>query len=128
MRFLLDNNLSPKLAELLRNAGHDVVHVRDIDLQSATDTVVIDTARADDRILISADTDFGTLLARTHATTPSFLLLRRASGRRAAEQAEIILSNLDMVHADLNTGAIVVLGETTVRIRRLPIGTPHDGA
>ena len=128
MRFLLDNNLSPKLAELLRNAGHDVVHVGDIGMRSATDSVVIDAASADHRVLISADTDFGTLLARTHATTPSFLLLRRASGRRAAEQAEIILSNLDMVHADLNTGAIVVLGETTVRIRRLPIGTPHDGA
>ena len=30
MRFLLDNNLSPRLGELLRAAGHDVVHVRDI--------------------------------------------------------------------------------------------------
>ena len=37
MRFLLDNNLSPKLAELLRTAGHDVVHVRDIGMGSATD-------------------------------------------------------------------------------------------
>jgi len=33
MRFLLDNNLSPALGDLLRSAGHDVVHVREIDLQ-----------------------------------------------------------------------------------------------
>ena len=92
MRFLLDNNLSPKPAELLRAAGRDVVHVRDSGLASATDTVVIDEARTQGRVLISADTDFGTLLARTHATTPSFLLIRRASGRRASEQAAIILS------------------------------------
>jgi hypothetical protein len=46
-------------------------------------------------VLISADTDFGTLLARGHATQLSFVLMRRASGRRAAEQAAIILSNLD---------------------------------
>ncbi len=49
MRFLLDNNLSPRLADPLRAAGHDVVHVRDIGLGSATDTVVIDEARAQGR-------------------------------------------------------------------------------
>jgi predicted nuclease of predicted toxin-antitoxin system len=126
MRLLLDNNLSPKLAEHLRAAGHDVVHVRDIDMQRATDAVVIEAAREHTRVLISADTDFGTLLAQTHATQPSFLLMRRASGRRASEQAAIILSNLDIVRADLDAGAIVVLGEATLRIRRLPIGAPNQ--
>ncbi len=98
MKFLVDNNLSPRLGDRLRAAGHDIVHVRDIDMRSATDAVVIEAARGDGRILISADTDFGTLLARTHATKPSFLLLRRASGRRAAEQAAIIMSNLEAGH------------------------------
>lgn len=74
--------------------------------------------------MISADTDFGALLAQSHATKPSFLLMRRASNRRAAEQAEIILDNLEVVRADLDAGAIVVLGEATLRIRRLPIGQP----
>jgi len=69
--------------------------MRDIGLASATDTVVIDEARTQGRVLISADTDFGTLLARGHATQLSFVLMRRASGRRAAEQAANILSNLD---------------------------------
>ena len=78
MRFLLDENLSPKLVDLLGRAGHDVVHVRDIGLVSASDEVVIAAASADDRILISADTDFGTLLARSHANRPSFVLIRRA--------------------------------------------------
>jgi hypothetical protein len=54
------------------------------------------------------------------------LLLRRASGRRAAEQAAIILSNLNVVQADLDAGAIVVLGEATLRIRRLPLGAPNQ--
>jgi predicted nuclease of predicted toxin-antitoxin system len=30
MRFLVDENLSPRLADYLRSAGHDVVHVRDL--------------------------------------------------------------------------------------------------
>ena len=41
MKFLLDNNLSPRLAELLRAAGHDVLHLRDLGMQKATDEVVI---------------------------------------------------------------------------------------
>jgi len=122
MRFLLDENLSPKLADLLRAANHDVVHVRDIGLASASDQVVIEAARADYRVLISADTDFGTLLARSHADRPSFLLIRRASGRRAAQQAALIVDNLPTVTVELNAGAIVVLSDSALRIRRLPIG------
>lgn len=122
MRFLLDNNLSPRLAEMLRAAGHDVVHVRDLGMGRATDEVVIGFARSEDRVLVSADTDFGTLLAQSHATSPSFLLMRRASGRRVLEQAELILANCDLVRAELMAGAVVVLGEDTLRIRMLPIG------
>jgi predicted nuclease of predicted toxin-antitoxin system len=35
MRLLLDNNLSPQLARVLREAGHDTEHVRDHGLQAA---------------------------------------------------------------------------------------------
>jgi predicted nuclease of predicted toxin-antitoxin system len=41
MRFLIDNNLSPLLADELKAAGHDAVHVRDYGLQAATDEVVL---------------------------------------------------------------------------------------
>jgi predicted nuclease of predicted toxin-antitoxin system len=77
--------------------------------------------RGDNRVLISADTDFGTLLAREGADRPSILLIRRLSGRRAAEQATIILANLDVVAEDLDSGAVVVLTDEWVRVRRLPI-------
>jgi predicted nuclease of predicted toxin-antitoxin system len=122
MRFLLDNNLSPRLVELLRETGHDVLHVRDLNMQRAADEVVIEFARSAQRVLVSADTDFGTLLARSHATSPSFLLMRRVSGRRATEQAELIAANCETVREELEGGAVVVLGEETLRIRRLPIG------
>jgi predicted nuclease of predicted toxin-antitoxin system len=99
VRFLIDNNLSPALAEILRAAGHDVSHLREIGLQTATDEVVLARARAEQRVLVSADTDFGALLARSRAEFPSVLLMRRLVGRRAAEQAATILANR---FADLN--------------------------
>src|SRR6186997_1438478 len=63
MRFLIDNALSPALAPLLQQAGHDAIHVRDLGLQHADDEVIFERAAAEHRIVVSADADFGTLLA-----------------------------------------------------------------
>jgi predicted nuclease of predicted toxin-antitoxin system len=121
MRFLLDQNLSPRLGALLAQVGHDVIHVRDIDLAQATDEIVIAKAEQEGRVLVSADTDFVMLLARSNRSQPSFMLVRRAVGRRVEDLAQLILNSLVDVEEDLNNGAIVVLGERTLRIRRLPL-------
>ncbi|HXC76672.1 MAG TPA: DUF5615 family PIN-like protein [Candidatus Acidoferrum sp.] len=122
MRFLLDNNLSPKLVGLLGAAGHDVIQVRDHRLERAEDATVMALAVETDRVIVSADTDFGTLLAATRATRPSFVLVRRIAGRRAAEIATVIATDIPAVAEDLEEGAVVVIGESSLRIRRLPIG------
>ncbi|HEY5857357.1 MAG TPA: DUF5615 family PIN-like protein [Aldersonia sp.] len=85
MRLLLDENLSPAMSGFLVEAGHDVVHVRDRGLTSASDDAVLAAAATEERVLIRADTDFGTLLARSGANKPSVVLIRRTVGRRAAQ-------------------------------------------
>jgi predicted nuclease of predicted toxin-antitoxin system len=72
-------------------------------------------------VLISADTDFGSLLASSGAAQPSVILVRRISDRRAEQMTAIILANLDGIADDLTNGAVVVIGEDWVRVRPLPI-------
>ncbi len=72
--------------------------------------------------MISADTDFGQLLAASGASLPSVILLRREGERAASGQAALLLANFSQIAADLDAGAIVVMESTRVRARRLPVG------
>ncbi len=122
MKFLLDQNLSPILADLLAELGHDAVHVRELGMSRSSDVDIMARALAEDRVVISSDTDFGELLAKTNAGAPSLVLFRRQGQRRVVELATLFEANLSTVIEDLNSGAIVVIDADRIRIRRLPLG------
>lgn len=122
MRFLIDNPISPRVAETLRREDHDAVHVRDYGLAAADDSVIFERASREDRIVVTADTDFGFLLAKRRTRKPSVLLFHHSFSHRPNEQARILLTNLPDLAGALEQGSLVVLEDRRIRIRTLPIG------
>jgi predicted nuclease of predicted toxin-antitoxin system len=121
VKFLVDQNRSPALAEQLRDAGHDAVHTMELGLERAEDDELLLLARKEQRVVISGDTDFGALLALANATSPSVILFRSRHRRSADDQATLLLAHLGDVEGDLIAGAVVVITDDRIRVRRLPL-------
>ena len=121
MQLLVDANLSPRVAARLRDHGHDAVHVGDIGLLSASDEVILAHALTSGQVIVSADTDFGELLAVSGASRPSVVLLRSADRMTPDQQAAVLAANLPAVAAELDRGAAVSIARGRLRVRLLPV-------
>ena len=122
MRLLVDANLSPRVAVALTKAGLESVHVYDVGLLTAPDRSILEYAAANALVIVSADSDFGELLAASRRTTrPSAVLLRSADRLAPDEQAALLAANLPVVAGDLEAGAVVTIARGRMRIRSLPI-------
>ena len=121
MKFLIDNALSPLLATGLTSAGYDAIHLWRVGQTSATDEEIFMKAFGERRVIVSADTDFGTIFTKEKMPKPSVILFRRSSQRRPEKELALLLANLPAVENQLSQGAVVVIEETRVRLRLLDL-------
>lgn len=120
MRFLVDLALSPKTVSFLRNLGYEAIRVSEAGLPKAKDAEVMKYAIDNNMIVVTADLDFGEILAYTEHKKHSVIILRLKNP--SPEHVNSILSLiLPRTEKSLKEGSIVIVEEGRIRIRELPI-------
>ncbi len=116
MRFLVDENTGPRVAQWLRETGHDVFSVYE-DARGLGDDEIIEKAYSENWILITSDKDFGEKIYREQHPHRGVVLLRLAN-ERAAIKIDTLQSLLDN-HSNRLTDHFVVVTEKRIRFARV---------
>jgi predicted nuclease of predicted toxin-antitoxin system len=116
MRFLADENVEPIVVEWLRTLGHDVTEMSTLQ-PGSDDDVVLALARAEERVLITYDLDFGELVYRGGLLHTGILLLR-LRGTTAADRLSALQVHWAVAVTKLPN--FVVVHDRKVRVRRPP--------
>jgi len=120
MKLLLDQGLPLSAAALLRDAGIDTIHVGEIGMSQAEDAEIIQKARVEERVVVTLDADFHTLLALNEAASPSVIRVR-IERLRAQALTDLLLMVIAECEEDLEQGAAIAVEPNRIRIRRLPL-------
>ena len=116
MRFLADESLDVYLVDALLRDGHDVARITAASPERS-DEQVLARAIADNRTLVTEDTDCGDLVFREGQPADSGVILLRARGL-PAERVETLLSAV--AARDDWRGRFAVVTERGVRVVPLP--------
>ena len=120
MRLLIDMNLSPAWVEVFVRQGWQAQHWSMIGDPTAADSIVMHWASSHGYLVFTNDLDFGALLALGQAEGPSVFQVR-ARDVTPEHLAEIVVDALKEYEALLETGALVILDESNLRARILPL-------
>jgi len=121
MRFLVDESVSPRIAGALNQAGHDAVHVRAIGMGGEPDELIARRADEEQRIIVTEDVGFASMALLGRVPRRSVILFRDRIAR-ASTRSRLLLMHMDSIKEALDSGAVVVVDDTTIRIHRLSQG------
>jgi predicted nuclease of predicted toxin-antitoxin system len=120
VKFLIDMPLSPELAVWLVRQGHDAIHAVDVGLDRASDAEILERARNEQRVVVTADLDYPRLLALAQTNGPGLILFR--GGNYSAQEAmERLKRVLETILDKELPNCIVVIEKKRIRRRRLPL-------
>lgn len=113
MQFLADESCDFSVVRALRAVGHDVLAVAEI-ASGSDDSIVMDMAFREHRVLLTEDKDFGQLVYSHSQPSSGVIFIRYpASARKALPKAVVTLvseAEIDLV------GRFVVMSPGRVRI------------
>jgi predicted nuclease of predicted toxin-antitoxin system len=120
-RLLANMNISPKTVKALRKEGWDIDRVSQFLPVNTSDQEILAFARQEDRVVITQDLDFSTLLALGGFDRPSLIILRLSEGDPDTVSRRLI-EVLPRIEQALSEGCSITIEDVAVRVRKLPIG------
>lgn len=114
MKLITDENIGLEIVEFLRKNGHEVISVIE-DLRGSGDDIVLKKAVAQDRILITSDTDFGELIYHQKLAHHGVILLRLIDQTNSNKIK--VLTNLFKNYSKKLKNKFTVATETKIRVR-----------
>ncbi len=120
MKFLVDMPLSPKTVKFLDDLGYEAKRVDKFGMGKSKDREILEFAIENDMVILTADLDFGHILAHTKSNKPSVIIFR-LKAPTPENVNSMLSSSLPKIEKPLEKGAIVVIEDKRVRIRELPI-------
>lgn len=115
MKLVADEGVDRQIVERLRQDGHTVQYVAELE-PGISDDDVLTIANQENAPLLTADKDFGELIYRQKRITSGVILIRLA-GLSPIQKAEIVSRGVNQHQNELlNAFAVVTPG--AIRIRR----------
>jgi len=120
MRWLLDQGLPRSAATHLNDFGHQAIHVGDVGMATASDLSILEMADAEERALVTLDSDFHALLAVSGADKPSVVRIRE-EGLKGVALAQIVSAIALQHEGALLSGCVMSYQSGKIRYRSLPL-------
>ena len=121
MRLLANENIASSVIHGLRDAGHDVLSVKE-SMRRADDQVILARAMSEQRIVLTCDKDFGELAFRSRLPASCGVILLRLTPQGREQDSRRILSLL--LGRDDWAGTFSVADDNRIRRRPLPETSP----
>ena len=113
--------ISYQVAQWLNNIGHDAIHLSNEGLHTLDDHLIVDKAISENRIILTADMDFGQILAFTKSSLVSVIQFRLfdLSPANIISKLNIVFDNFtEEMAAD---PVIITIQQNKMRIKKLPL-------
>ena len=117
MKVKLDENLPESLVEIFAQHGHQAVTVQKEGLAGSSDETLYEIVKSEGRLFVTLDLDFSDIRSYPPNTHPGIIVIRsRSKGRNALMR--MIKSLLGQIQLETLAGALTIVGDSRVRIRR----------